>query len=622
MSNNLPASAQASREVYEERAERFGREWASLDAKWNQIGNLRLFVFLLSVVGLIWGLWAGIMALWVAGIALLAAFFVLVWWHNRVGRVRRRAEELRRINEEAALRSKRLWDQLPLRHNVEVRPNDPYARDLNVFGHASLFQLADTAGTLVGERTLASWLASAAPPSTISERQAAVAELAPEIDLRDELSLRGRLMSAGDEKPDPDPFLKWAESAPTLVARKWLRPAATASIALLWALVLAQVFGLLDSPYWAIVAGINFVFSLTVGRELYATISQVNAGERGFKQYAEAFQLLSEAHFESAPLKRLQSALGVGSSPAHTALRRLQARVNFIIPPSAQLYFPIQALTLWDVFLLGGLETWQARFGTHARGWITALGEAEALSSLAALSHANPTWVFPTVDAQTDRLAAVQLGHPLLSDEERVDNSVEVGPAGTFLLVTGSNMSGKSTLLRAIGADIVLAQAGGPVCAQHLAMPPVVLWTCMRVEDSLEQGVSYFMAELQRLKQVVEAAREAHDRGAQLFYLLDEILQGTNTAERQIAARRVIHYLLEMGALGGVSTHDLGLADAPELAAAARPVHFTELVMSGNGSSEGAKMTFDYKLLPGIATSTNALKLMDIVFGRDVIHDE
>jgi len=619
MSINPPASAQASRDVYEERAEQFGREWATLDAKWNQIGNLRLFVFLLSVVGLIWGLWAGIMVVWVAGIALLAAFFVLVWWHNRVGRTRRRAAELRLINEEATLRSKRLWEQLPVRYNPEVRPDDPYARDLNVFGHASLFQLADTAGTLIGERTLASWLANAAPPATISERQAAVAELAPEIDLRDELSLRGRLMSAGDEKPDPDPFLKWAESAPTLVTRKWLRPVALVSVVLLWVFALAQIFGLVHYPFWAIFAVVNFVFSLTLGREIYRTISQVNAGERGFKQYAEAFQLLSEAHFGSASLKRLQSELGAESAPAHMALRRLQKRVNFIIPPSAQLYFPLQAITLWDVHLLGGLEHWQAQFGTHARGWITALGEAEALASLAALSHANPAWAFPTVDPAADRLAAVQLGHPLLSDDGRVPNSVEVGPADTFLLVTGSNMSGKSTLLRAIGANIVLAQAGGPVCAEQLSMPPVVLWTCMRVEDSLEQGVSYFMAELQRLKQVVQAAEEAHGRGERLFYLLDEILQGTNTAERQIAARRVIHHLLEMGALGAVSTHDLGLAEAPELAAAARPVHFTELVLSGNGSSEDAQMTFDYKLLPGIATSTNALKLMDIVFGRTAV---
>jgi DNA mismatch repair ATPase MutS len=219
------------------------------------------------------------------------------------------------------------------------------------------------------------------------------------------------------------------------------------------------------------------------------------------------------------------------------------------------------------------------------------------------------------------------MGHPLLPPAERVDNDVEVGPAGTFLLVTGSNMSGKSTLLRAIGVNLILAGTGAPVCASSFRTPPVALWTSMRVQDSLERGVSYFMAELQRLKQVVDAARAdaaswsrdgrggaglfaAEPEERRFFYLLDEILQGTNTAERQIAARRIIAYLVDSGALGAVSTHDLTLADAPELAAHARMVHFTETIAAGDS---GPMMTFDYLLRPGIATSTNALRLMEIV---------
>jgi DNA mismatch repair ATPase MutS len=191
-----------------------------------------------------------------------------------------------------------------------------------------------------------------------------------------------------------------------------------------------------------------------------------------------------------------------------------------------------------------------------------------------------------------------------------VDNDVRVGPEGTFLLVTGSNMSGKSTLLRAIGVNIVLAGAGGPVCARWLRLPPVELWTSMRVQDSLEEGVSYFMAELKRLKQVVDAGRRLAGGEMRLFYLLDEILHGTNTAERQLAARRVVMYLVEQGALGAVSTHDLTFADSPAVAAAARMFHFSETFSNGPG---GPQMSFTYKLTPGIATSTNALKLMQIV---------
>ena len=189
---------------------------------------------------------------------------------------------------------------------------------------------------------------------------------------------------------------------------------------------------------------------------------------------------------------------------------------------------------------------------------------------------------------------------------------MEIGPPGTFLLVTGSNMSGKSTLLRAVGANVVLAQAGGPVCAEGLSLPPLELWTSMRVEDSLVEGVSLFMAELQRLREVVDAARKSRsDReGRHLLYLLDEVLQGTNTAERQIAARQILRHLLEEGALGAVTTHDLTLADAPDLRERARAVHFREEVHRAGGEPS---LSFDYRLRPGLATSTNALELMEIV---------
>jgi DNA mismatch repair ATPase MutS len=197
----------------------------------------------------------------------------------------------------------------------------------------------------------------------------------------------------------------------------------------------------------------------------------------------------------------------------------------------------------------------------------------------------------------------------LLPATTRVSNDVAVGPPGTFVLVTGSNMSGKSTLLRAIGTNVVLAQAGGMVCAQSMRLTPVDVWTSIRIDDSLEAGVSLFMAELRRLKRIVDAAREP-DRPRPLLYLLDEILHGTNTAERRIAARRVLTYLLEAGAIGAVTTHDLTLAEDPSLDAAAQRVHFSERFERRNGAMT---MTFDYRLRPGLATSANALKLLAMI---------
>jgi DNA mismatch repair ATPase MutS len=287
------------------------------------------------------------------------------------------------------------------------------------------------------------------------------------------------------------------------------------------------------------------------------------------------------------------------------------------------LFFPVEVVTLWNIHLLWLLERWQRDAGAYVRGWLVALGEMEALIALGTLHFDHPAWTFPELEKAPEAMAGdtgslcvegQDVAHPLLPPDRAVGNDVLVGPPGTFLLVTGSNMSGKSTLLRAIGVNCILAQMGAPVCAAQLRLPPLTVASSMRVQDSLAQGVSFFMAELQGLKAVVELAeaRRADRRAGEIpvLYLLDEILQGTNTAERQIAARHIIQRLLNTGAIGAVSTHDLTLAAAPELAAAATAVHFTESFTRG---PEGPAMRFDYKLRPGIATSTNALKLMEIV---------
>jgi len=276
---------------------------------------------------------------------------------------------------------------------------------------------------------------------------------------------------------------------------------------------------------------------------------------------------------------------------------------------------------LLDVHVGFALDRWRARWGHDIRRWIEALGEMEALSSLATLAYDNPEWGMPEWEAPETAerpgsgvLRARALGHPLLLPGSCVRNDVEVGPPGTFLFVTGSNMSGKSTLLRAVGANVVLAAAGAPACAASLNLPPVRLWTSMRVDDSVTDGISRFMAELLRVRSVVEAAR-GHRRGEPpVLYLLDEMLQGTNTAERRVAARAVLRHLLAEGAIGGVTSHDLTLADAPDLESVRRAYHFRERVEAGE---QGTELYFDYLLRPGVATTRNALRLLEAV-GLDI----
>ncbi|HEY0070724.1 MAG TPA: DNA mismatch repair protein MutS [Chloroflexia bacterium] len=566
-----------------------------------------MIAFLAAAACLGFGFWQDNGLVKIAGLVFLVDFLVLVRYHNLLGKQRQRYDELYNINNEARMRLDRQWATLPLRHSIRPDPADPYALDLDIFGRASLFQLIDTIGTSMGESMLGRWVRQFAPAEVVRERQAAVAELASMIDLRDELALAGRLSR---DRPDPGPFLRWAEGDPWLAKRAWLRWGAIADVVLLWALLLAQLFGLVDYPFFIVLAAANLVAGLTIVKTVYAIMATASTQEKAFGQYASMFELLSGARFNSPMLKAMQSRLVVDGEPAHLLMRKLHTLTTFTIPPSAQLYIVIQAFTLWDVHLLAAFEGWQAQAGKHARDWLDVLGEAEALSALSVLAHDNPGWAFPNVDPHATRLAALKLGHPLIAPAVRVDNNVQVGPPGTFLLITGSNMSGKSTLLRAIGVNIVLAGAGGPVCAEAMTLPPVELWTSMRVQDSLEEGVSYFMAELKRLKQVVDAATRLAGSDRRLFYLLDEILHGTNTAERQIAARRVVMYLAEQGALGAVSTHDLTFADSRDVAAAARMFHFSENFSTG---PNGPQMSFTYKLKPGISTSTNALKLMQIV---------
>lgn len=601
--------AASPEEVYRERSARFARERDAYAAGWNAIANRRLLLFLAAVACVGWGIWQTVPPVaWLGG-ALFVAYLVLARYHGGLARLRDRNAELAKINDEAGKRLARRWDDLPVRHTTRADPHSPYAADLDIFGHASLFQLMDTTGTHMGEAILSRWLLEPAPPDAVRERQEAVAELAPLIDLRDELALRGRLL--GEPKPDPEPFLAWAESEPWLVHRPAIVWGARLSVLLFWALAIAHATGLTSYPFWMIVGAANIIFTMTAGEKIYNILDRATSDEKSYRQYAEALGLISSASVQSPLLKRLQAELEASGMPAHDSIRHFDGLSRWLLPRDSQLYLPVEAITMWDVHLLRFFERWQVSSGKRARAWLRVLGEVEALSALAVLRHDHPAWAFPDLDPRALSFEARDLGHPLLPNETRVTNDVEVGPPGTFLLVTGSNMSGKSTLLRSLGVNVVLAQAGGPVCASACKLPPVDLWTSVRVQDSLEEGVSFFMAELMRLKQVVDAARRDHEIGERrVFYLLDEILQGTNTQERQIAARRVILHLVAQGALGAVSTHDLTLAGDPDIANAARLVHFRETILGGD---DGHRMTFDYKLRSGLATSTNALRLMEIV---------
>ncbi len=610
------------RATYQARAARCTDEQRRLGALSRRISYCRLASFLAGAVS------ALVMAtqpfpanvLWLLPASLgFVAFFALVLWHDRVIRREQRAADQRAFHQEGLARLERRWTELPVPAVSAAAQASPLARDLDLFGPASLSQLLGTARTPFGRGAIARWLLEPPAAEEVRRRQEAVRELAPKLDLREDLFVacggRGGLAGGGlaTASIDTEPFLAWAEGEPWLLRRRSLLWAARLLPVAGFALFGAALAGALPWSAWLAAVFLNLWVGYSFAKPVNSVFQHVEAGEGGFTAYGEALAVAVREPAASASLRALQAALDVGGpAPAHAAMARL-ARLVVLgdIRHSSLGYLIVQALFLWSFHVLARLERWQETHGRHARRWLTALGEVEALAALGSLSFENPEWCFPEIETgQAPRLVATGLGHPLLPPAPRVDNDVALGPPGTFLFVTGSNMSGKSTLLRALGANVVLAQAGGPACARALSLPPLELGTSLLIEDSLAGGVSFFLAELQRLKAILDAAASCHVRGATLLFLLDEVLRGTNSAERRIAVRRVLLRLAELGAIGAVTTHDLALAEDPAVAAAMQPVHFRETL---HPAGEGPPMTFDYRLRPGLATTVNALRLLELV---------
>jgi energy-coupling factor transporter ATP-binding protein EcfA2 len=598
-------SLPSPREEYKARMLAAAERVASWSAESDRLSTQRGVVFLLGAVAFVLSrtvpaahLWGGILA------ALMVPVFLrLLFVHARARFQIRWHEQVEEVNRQAIARLDRDWSALP-EIDVEAPSDHPFADDLDVLGHASLLTLVGGAATRPGLQVLRDWLLEPAPVAEIRERQRAVSELSRDLDFREDLWARARL--AGPVSDDEiRGLLSWAEEPNWVLNRPDLTWAARLLPLLTNGAIVAHIVGWV--PYlWLPTIMVSAWVASRIESRVTLDFLRASMGERGLRRYAEIIEQASDGDFESPVLRTLRDGLTAGETPPPTALRRLFKLVELGEARRNVLHPILNLLFHWDIHILRAGERWKQHHGHDLRGWLSALGEIDALSALAGLAHAHPNWTFPTFVDEA-RIHAQQIAHPLLASDVGIPNDVKLGPPGTFLLVTGSNMSGKSTLLRSIGLNVVLAGSGGPVCAQALSLAPVELRASMRFRDALDEGLSYFMSGLTRLKNVVESAREATaDRP--VLYLLDEILQGTNTAERQIAARGVIRELLTCHAIGAVTTHDLSLADAPDLSESSQKVHFSDLP----GTDE-QPLIFDYTLRPGIATSTNALKLMELM---------
>jgi ABC-type multidrug transport system fused ATPase/permease subunit len=595
---------------YAENAARHARARDQEAQRSDRISRLRLGAFLVGIAALIW-LWsqgAGIVPIGSAlGAFILFAMFVVL--HARVDERMARHEALRVVNTRALERIARNWNALPEGDpppGIDLTDH-PFAVDLDLFGRASLFQWLGPAATPRGQSTLAAWLTRPAARDEIVARQAAVAELAQNDQWRIVLAAHG-ILAAGARQHEIENFVAWTEGQNSFGAYAATIHVAVLTIVLtLWASMVLYVEGYIQAALWLIPLLAGIILSFATARRIQDTLDRAGGGQDALARYAALFEHAVMAPSTSPRLAAVRERMSGDVLTAPECMRTLNRILSFgeLRRSAAILHFPVQALTLWDFHVAFALEHWRTANGRRVRGWLDALGELDALSLLATMQRDNPEWAVPEIDP-SPIVDGVALGHPLIPDHKRVANDIAVGPPGSFALITGSNMSGKSTLLRSIGLNVVLAQAGGCVCARRFRLPECDLQTSIRVQDSLERGLSYFMAALARLKGVVDAAE--HERpGRTLLFLLDEILQGTNSAERSIAVRAVTRHLLEAGAIGAMTTHDLGLAEEEPIKSAATLLHFAETI------EPDGTMRFDYALKPGLATSRNALRLMQMI---------
>ena len=530
---------------------------------------------------------------------LVVIFLFLIAKHNRIKARAKYLEFLVLINDMALKRLEGKWLGFANTGQDFIKPDHRYSPDLNIFGQGSLFQYVNAATSVVGAEKLAHWMSFQTNLSKIKQRQEAIKELGCRLDWRQHFQATGMLDSI-KKTGRLENLLAWAEEKP-VYKNKYITlllfiPFITLSLAVL------GYFHLITPYLWVMPLGFQVLIVAVTGKTAYQTFNKTGGAVTEIQRCSALLACIEPENFEAPLLKELKHILVKHGDTPSRRIKKLFGIVDRMSLRYSSIHPVINIAILWDLQTLIKLENWRGSSGRALRVWIGVVAEFEALSSLAGLAHDHPHWTTPQITETAPAIKAVALGHPLIKDEIRVHNDVELPEPGTVLLITGSNMSGKSTLLRTIGINLILAYAGAPVCAKEFNCSLMNVYTSIHINDNLEKNISTFYAELQRIKLIVDAARS----GEPIIFLIDEIFKGTNSKDRIIGARAVIKSLNELGAIGLVSTHDLELSRLEHESPLIKNYHFTDRV-------SGRKITFDYRLKPGVSKSSNAIALMKII---------
>jgi hypothetical protein len=523
--------------------------------------------------------------------------------HDRVTRAWQRAARAVQFYEQGLARLEDRWAGKGKSGERFLDKAHPYALDLDIFGTGSLFELLCTAQTSAGQETLADWLLNPAIGSEIENRQRAVEELRSRLDLREEIAQLGADVPEGT---DLHGLASWG-AAPLVMLDSRVR---TLAGVLGGAGVLTLLgWGFLSwgaSPFLVVVC-LEILLAVSLRARVTKVINPVEQRGPDLLLLAGLLSWLERERFTSPKLLELQQKLVVAGVPPSLRLAKLARLLDWLDARRNAFFAPFAALLLWTTQMAFAVERWRARTGPAIGLWVNLVGEFEALSALATFAYENGSDPFPQLVNDGPCFLAEAVGHPLIPRKTCVMNDVNLGGDLRLLVISGSNMSGKSTLLRTVGVNTVLALAGAPVRARRLRLSPLAVGATLRIQDSLREGKSRFYAEIVRVRQLVDLARGP----LPLLFLLDEVFQGTNSHDRRLGAEAVVSGLVKVGAIGLITTHDLALTHIAEhLGPRGANVHFEDHFENGS-------MTFDYLMREGVVQKSNALALMRAV-GLDV----
>lgn len=585
--------------TYQRIAEEGRSELNKVQNKIYRIGSLRLLLFVAGIAGIIYFWSSGWIVLTGIIAVTLLPFILLIKYHNRLFHRKDYLEKKIAINEQEL--SALNYDTSSFEDGAEfINPAHLYSYDLDVFGPHSLFQYINRTCTQLGKSLLANWLGThLVNKKEIESRQEAIRELTSELNFRQEFRILGLLYKG--KAADEDELKAWAKSPSVFRKNVFFRmlPLLAGGINILCiALAIAgiiplTVFGILWLCF--VFASFCFTSKITKMQAVYGKKLQILA------TYANLLRLIENQPMKSPILKEVREWIGDEKQTASHSIQRLSKLMNELDQRNnAYIYATLNGLFFWEIRKIIQIERWKEQYASELPRWLTAIAHMDALCSLATFTYNHPDYSYPTISTRSFSLRAASMGHPLMNRDKCVRNDIDIEKRPFFIIITGANMAGKSTYLRTVGINYLLACIGTPVCARSMELYPVQLITSLRTSDSLNDNESYFFAELKRLKLIIDKLQA----GEELFIILDEILKGTNSMDKQKGSLALIKQFMTLQANGIIATHDLMLGTLADIYPDDIRNYRFEADITGN------ELTFSYRLREGVAQNMNACFLM------------